>query len=102
MFFLFQLSKIQISIKSKDFKQHGDSIEEGASYTIEKFFVSFIKGVNFKTTNHKYKLTLIGSTIITKISSDKIPGNLFIFTKFQDIIGGIDNSCHRDFRVSNH
>ncbi len=33
MFYLFQLSKIQASIKSKDFKQDGDSIEEGASYT---------------------------------------------------------------------
>jgi len=33
MFYLFQLSKIQASIKSKDFKQHDDSIEEGASYT---------------------------------------------------------------------
>jgi len=33
MFYLFQLSKIQASIKSKDFKQHGDSIEEGVSYT---------------------------------------------------------------------
>jgi hypothetical protein len=84
------LSKIQASIKSKDFKQLGDSIEEGASYTIEKFLVQFNKG-NFKPTNHKYKLTLIGSTIITKTSYDKIPANLFNFTKFQDIIGGTDN-----------
>ena len=91
MFYLFQLSKIQASIKSKDFKQHGDSIEEGVSYTIEKFLVSFNKGGNFKPTNHKYKLTLIGSIIITKTSSDNIPGNLFNFTKFQDIIGGTDN-----------
>jgi hypothetical protein len=87
------LSKIQASIKSKDFKQLGDSIEEGASYTIEKFLVQLVqfnKG-NFKPTNHKYKLTLIGSTIITKTSYDKIPANLFNFTKFQDIIGGTDN-----------
>jgi hypothetical protein len=71
------LSKIQASIKSKDFKQLGDSIEEGASYTIEKFLVQLVqfnKG-NFKPTNHKYKLTLIGSTIITKTSYDKIPAN---------------------------
>ena len=33
MFYLFQLTKVQASIKSKDFKQHGDSIEEGVSYT---------------------------------------------------------------------
>ena len=34
MFYLFQLSKIQASIKSKDFKQHGDSIEEISSQQI--------------------------------------------------------------------
>jgi len=35
---------------------------------------------------------LIGNIIITNTSSDKIPANLFNFTKFQDIIGGTDNS----------
>ncbi|KEH23882.1 PIF1-like helicase [Medicago truncatula] len=89
------LSKIQASIKSKDFKQLGDSIEEGASYTIEKFLVQFNKE-KFKPTNHKYKLTLIGSTIITKTSYDKIPANLFNFTKFQHIIGGTDNGVLMD------
>jgi len=86
MFCIFQLSKIQASIKSKDFKQHGDSIEEGASYTIDKLLVSFNKEGNFKPTNHKYKLTLIGST-----SSNKIPANLFNLAKFQEIISGTDN-----------
>jgi len=75
MFYLFQLSKIQAYIKNKD----GDSIEYEASYTIEKFLVSFNKGGNIKPTNHKYRLTLIGSTILTK-TSNKIPANLFNFT----------------------
>ena len=42
-----------------DFKQHGDSTEEGTSYTIEKLLVSYNKGDNFKPTNLKYKLITV-------------------------------------------
>lgn len=60
-------------------------LEEGSTYVIEELCVSQ-NDIKFRRTNHKFKLSFLGTTRVTPIEAVEIPKNSFDFVSFPNIV----------------
>ena len=81
-----QCGKIHATVRKKNLIPHfKEKNVEGSPNIFEKILVA-LNDVSFRTTNHKYKINLMGSTNIFKVNAPEIPLQYFEFMSLVNIL----------------